>query len=540
MFRYRKRKKIFEGRFPRIRGDVPWALAPGQNSSWFSPHTRGCSWWLRCARPLGCVFPAYAGMFLSVRVMRRVSSGFPRIRGDVPLGLTHPRVGTPFSPHTRGCSATLYMATPYSCVFPAYAGMFLYPPLKLLTQGGFPRIRGDVPPRTCRLSPAWRFSPHTRGCSDQLLPMIEHGRVFPHTRGCSWKPKTHKYNAKVFPAYAGMFPFSMANKAGRSRFPRIRGDVPHSNCASGVGDTFSPHTRGCSQQPYARSGGAQVFPAYAGMFRRPWPPPTCLRRFPRIRGDVPSPPGSVTAPARFSPHTRGCSRLRHPGSGVCGVFPAYAGMFPCVAYPRCMPQSFPRIRGDVPSCSSGRRCRLWFSPHTRGCSARQQPTCSTVACFPRIRGDVPVRPQILNNPEAFSPHTRGCSAPTMPPIMAAIVFPAYAGMFRSGGDEAGHNSSFPRIRGDVPSYPYWAYLTCLFSPHTRGCSRLAAPNSTILQVFPAYAGMFLLSTGFGKKGERFSPHTRGCSAPRPSGVCESVVFPAYAGMFRHGRVPRRG
>ena len=104
-------------------------------------------------------------MFLSVRVMRRVSSGFPRIRGDVPLGLTHPRVGTPFSPHTRGCSATLYMATPYSCVFPAYAGMFLYPPLKLLTQGvfpayagmflrelvvyhrhgGFPRIRGDVP-----------------------------------------------------------------------------------------------------------------------------------------------------------------------------------------------------------------------------------------------------------------------------------------------------------------------------------------------------------------------------------------------------------
>ena len=226
MFRYRKRKKIFEGRFPRIRGDVPWALAPGQNSSWFSPHTRGCSWWLRCARPLGCVFPAYAGMFL-------------------------------------------------------------YPPLKLLTQGGFPRIRGDVPPRTCRLSPAWRFSPHTRGCSDQLLPMIEHGRVFPHTRGCSWKPKTHKYNAKVFPAYAGMFPFSMANKAGRSRFPRIRGDVPHSNCASGVGDTFSPHTRGCSQQPYARSGGAQVFPAYAGMFRSKWQDRLPERSFPRVCGDVP-------------------------------------------------------------------------------------------------------------------------------------------------------------------------------------------------------------------------------------------------------------
>ena len=253
--------------------------------------------------------------------------------------------------------------------------------------------------------------------------------------------------------------------------------------------------------------------------------------FPRIRGDVPSPPGSVTAPARFSPHTRGCSRLRHPGSGVCGVFPAYAGMFPCVAYPRCMPQSFPRIRGDVPSCSSGRRCRLWFSPHTRGCSARQQPTCSTVACFPRIRGDVPVRPQILNNPEAFSPHTRGCSAPTMPPIMAAIVFPAYAGMFRSGGDEAGHNSSFPRIRGDVPSYPYWAYLTCLFSPHTRGCSSYQPDSVRKGKGFPRIRGDVPRRAQAEYVKALFSPHTRGCSVMAAFRGGDDGVFPAYAGMF---------
>ena len=450
MFRYRKRKKIFEGRFPRIRGDVPWALAPGQNSSWFSPHTRGCSWWLRCARPLGCVFPAYAGMFLSVRVMRRVSSGFPRIRGDVPLGLTHPRVGTPFSPHTRGCSATLYMATLYSCVFPAYAGMFLYPPLKLLTQGGFPRIRGDVPPRTCRLSPAWRFSPHTRGCSDQLLPMIEHGRVFPHTRGCSWKPKTHKYNAKVFPAYAGMFPFSMANKAGRSRFPRIRGDVPHSNCASGVGDTFSPHTRGCSQQPYARSGGAQVFPAYAGMFRRPWPPPTCLRRFPRIRGDVPSPPGSVTAPARFSPHTRGCSRLRHPGSGVCGVFPAYAGMFRRLPLRTTQAVRFPRIRGDVPMCRLPPVHATKFSPHTRGCSQLFERSEVSPVVFPAYAGMFRTAATHMQYRGLFSPHTRGCSGPASNTQQPGSVFPAYAGMFRANNAADHGGDSFPRIRGDVP------------------------------------------------------------------------------------------
>ena len=147
MFRYRKRKKIFEGRFPRIRGDVPWALAPGQNSSWFSPHTRGCSWWLRCARPLGCVFPAYAGMFLSVRVMRRVSSGFPRIRGDVPLSAA-----------------------------------------EVIDSGGFPRIRGDVPRRAQAEYVKALFSPHTRGCS-----------VMAAFRGG---------DDGVFPAYAGMFRFA--------------------------------------------------------------------------------------------------------------------------------------------------------------------------------------------------------------------------------------------------------------------------------------------------------------------------------------------
>ena len=248
----------------------------------------------------------------------------------------------------------------------------------------------------------------------------------------------------------------------------------------------------------------------------------------------------------FSPHTRGCSHVS-PTPGACHkVFPAYAGMFPVVRAVGGVACGFPRIRGDVPSCSSGRRCRLWFSPHTRGCSARQQPTCSTVACFPRIRGDVPVRPQILNNPEAFSPHTRGCSAPTMPPIMAAIVFPAYAGMFRSGGDEAGHNSSFPRIRGDVPSYPYWAYLTCLFSPHTRGCSSYQPDSVRKGKGFPRIRGDVPRRAQAEYVKALFSPHTRGCSCHLQGPAALHPVFPAYAGMFRkeksreppHSRFPR--
>ena len=91
--------------FPRIRGDVPLSLKLHKPISTFSPHTRGCSFErISLWEPIE-VFPAYAGMFpVSGRNFFPLS-GFPRIRGDVPLGLTHPRVGTPFSPHTRGCSS---------------------------------------------------------------------------------------------------------------------------------------------------------------------------------------------------------------------------------------------------------------------------------------------------------------------------------------------------------------------------------------------------------------------------------------------------
>ena len=165
MFRYRKRKKIFEGRFPRIRGDVPWALAPGQNSSWFSPHTRGCSWWLRCARPLGCVFPAYAGMFLYPPLKLLTQGGFPRIRGDVPGNPKPTSTTRRFSPHTRGCSRSQWRTKRGEVVFPAYAGMFLPPTRPGCAAPGFPRIRGDVPKGKIEGTPPLTFSPRMRGCS---------------------------------------------------------------------------------------------------------------------------------------------------------------------------------------------------------------------------------------------------------------------------------------------------------------------------------------------------------------------------------------
>ena len=77
---------------PRIRGGVSVGQKERFTTAESSPHTRGCFQLQvrrrRCVR----VFPAYAGVFLPVCVMRFGQSGLPRIRGGV--SITSPGTGS--------------------------------------------------------------------------------------------------------------------------------------------------------------------------------------------------------------------------------------------------------------------------------------------------------------------------------------------------------------------------------------------------------------------------------------------------------------
>ena len=226
-------------------------------------------------------------------------------------------------------------------------------------------------------------------------------------------------------------------------------------------------------------------------------------------------------------------------------------MFRCILLWLFASECFPRIRGDVPKNLPTPPKYSTFSPHTRGCSVAICATKSplevfpayagmflksakppaVIPCFPRIRGDVPAYSQWLKARQRFSPHTRGCSAVT--PIIPTIieVFPAYAGMFRLDYDRVGCYFRFPRIRGDVPE-------------------EQRMPVDGVV-VFPAYAGMFPPGGALERHGQRFprirgdvplawekwgrkngfSPHTRGCSGAGAAYLHVMHVFPAYAGMF---------
>ena len=173
------------------------------------------------------VFPAYAGMFPFPGTPKRTSGRFPRVRGDVPSGWVWLWVLMAFSPRTRGCSIQVTRAQLTPRVFPAYAGMFLWDPQKMVVENGFPRVRGDVPLPFPKRWVINMFSPRTRGCSFAHQPA--------------------SVSPSVFPAYAGMFRRLGGKRGIRRCFPRVRGDVPPRHLRLGVRIMFSPRTRGCSR-----------------------------------------------------------------------------------------------------------------------------------------------------------------------------------------------------------------------------------------------------------------------------------------------------
>ena len=111
--------------------------------------------------------------------------------------------------------------------------------------------------------------------------------------------------------------------------------------------------------------------------------------------------------------------------------------------------------------------------------------------------------------------------------------------------------SFPRVCGDVSEKLLWVKEDNKFSPRMRGCFQERTSNHLDLQVFPAYAGMFLIerranmrrkgfprvcgdvssSTTITNKIREFSPRMRGCFYIKAYYHGDGSVFPAYAGMF---------
>ena len=148
------------------------------------------------------------------------------------------------------------------------------------------------------------------------------------------------------------------------------------------------------------------------------------------------------------------------------------------------------MRGDVPRRHDDAAGHLAFSPRARGCSdtvcektawVGVFPACAgmfrgvqlavgVARCFPRVRGDVPLIGPLLDLVVEFSPRARGCSEDDQMLLTMVDVFPACAGMFPRKPKDTNQPNRFPRVRGDVPVTVMIKAWGLGFSPRARGCS----------------------------------------------------------------------
>ena len=356
-------------RFPRPRGDGPASVTSLSSDIEVSPPTRGWTIAANIGDSLSDGFPAHAGMDPAQGQMVPVRIRFPRPRGDGPEIDRGGFVASGVSPPTRGWTFWEACREASEEGFPAHAGMDLSRRTRRRGRPGFPRPRGDGP------CPSSRRIPRTMS----------------------------------FPAHAGMDPPGTPGTASRCRFPRPRGDGPEMTEYDTMTSAVSPPTRGWTSLRELRSTLRRGFPAHAGMDRSAsW---ACLayRRFPRPRGDGPSPAKPRRDVPTVSPPTRGWTPIVITNPDDAEGFPAHAGMDPDSANGQTSARWFPRPRGDGPLSTAMQAEESGVSPPTRGWTRRHRSgetarrgfpahagmdpgatSGSRVACrFPRPRGDGP-------------------------------------------------------------------------------------------------------------------------------------------------------
>ena len=376
-------------RFPRTRGDGPFATARCHADRSVSPHTRG--WTSAVAVPPvdHGGFPAHAGMDHVDQTSPVMRSRFPRTRGDGPRPCLFHQSIMAVSPHTRGWTLLRAARAREARGFPAHAGMDPRRATRRRTARWFPRTRGDGPAQV-----------DVR--ADRIL-------VSPHTRGWTPLPPSVVRELHGFPAHAGMDRGCSPSRRAPDGFPRTRGDGPARWLDFSHDGMVSPHTRGWTASTPLGADRRVGFPAHAGMDPSPLEMRPATPWFPRTRGDGPEGGRARSRPSPVSPHTRGWTRIEARVHADRGGFPAHAGMDP---------------------------------------SSRRSPSFSRR--FPRTRGDGP-RPVLFHQSiMAVSPHTRGWTRTSAERLRCQRGFPAHAGMDRRVSSSANARARFPRTRGDGP------------------------------------------------------------------------------------------
>ena len=250
-----------------MRGDRPEQKAKEERLKVFTPHARG-STLLLCLLPLLLrVYPACAGIDLTLNLTQAFRASLPRMRGDRPDSSSAMILLSVFTPHARGSTFLPYTRFPKDSVYPACAGIDLGGECRRNAPLSLPRMRGDRPYFLLAFFDDFLFTPHARGSTE--------GKIAFRSKG------------GVYPACAGIDLSLRVSGKGFHGLPRMRGDRPHPEELWGEYTAFTPHARGSTLLARPGTGRQKVYPACAGIDRTRRSCGTSILRLPRMRGDRP-------------------------------------------------------------------------------------------------------------------------------------------------------------------------------------------------------------------------------------------------------------
>ncbi len=146
-----------------MRGDRPIMKLTSHSHLKFTPHARGSTADHLYHDRGGRVYPACAGIDLPIFFPSKSSYRLPRMRGDRPLFLDHNASHGTFTPHARGSTQKVGHPAKRTDVYPACAGIDLTIITVLKTRLCLPRMRGDRPPEGGETVFYAEFTPHARG-----------------------------------------------------------------------------------------------------------------------------------------------------------------------------------------------------------------------------------------------------------------------------------------------------------------------------------------------------------------------------------------
>ena len=250
---------------------------------------------------------------------------------------------------------------------------------------------------------------------------------------------------------------------------------------------------------------------------------------PRMRGEHPPPPRTLSLNAQSSPHARGAPLENVLVVVAIGIIPACAGSTTARRCPACATWDHPRMRGEHLKITSAKWLIVGSSPHARGALIDHKdrllvvgiiPACAGSTLIerasharmrdhPRMRGEHMGYKYIGKLSQGSSPHARGALPLLSKRKKHQRIIPACAGSTPLVPYLAVDVGDHPRMRGEHGLFLFVATAAAGSSPHARGARLDVLLELRDEGIIPACAGSTELLPRERAGGCGSSPHARG-------------------------------